>query len=186
MMIYPRPNRSFYPLIATIILLLIAFVISGCTTVKLIADYDEEIDKGITSFYKKMEMHLIGLERNIIKKEALEENLQTEPDEEMRTRYQEEIEKAKGEIEYDTHVEFYDGLTVDLSYLQVRAASVPKNEITLDQIRLLRENLMNLRKIHRMGISKNDIPPLRNGFSAGTAAILKLELAKKRGKKASE
>jgi hypothetical protein len=183
---YPRPKRPFYPLIATIILLLIAFVISGCTTVKLIADYDEEIDKGITSFYKKMEMHLIGLERNSIKKEALEENLQTEPDEEMRKRYREEIDKAKAEIDYENNVEFYDRLTVDLGYLQVRAASILKNEVTLDQMRLLRENLKLLLSIHQMGISQNDILPLRNGFRAGTTAILKLELAKKRGKKASK
>ena len=136
-----------------LILILVAF--SGCTSIKLIADYDEQTDKSITAFQKKIEMHLTKLERNI----------------------------GKDEAKYENHLDFYDEAKVDLSAVRVRAAALPKNAITLQQINLLIDSLNKLEKIHKKGIAQNDIVLSREVFNTSTTAILKLELAKKRSKK---
>ena len=135
------------------LLLLIVVIFTGCTSIKFVADYDEEIDRGITSFQKKMEFHLIKLERNIGKEDA----------------------------RYESSIDFYDQIKVDLSALKVRAAALPQNDITLQQLDLIIENVNLLEKLHKLGISSNDIEPLRNAFNISTTAILKFELAKKRG-----
>lgn len=139
-------------------LLLIVAAFSGCTSVKLIADYDETIEKGITGFHKKMETHLTKLERNLGREEA----------------------------KYENYIDFYDQVKIDLSVIRVRAAALPKNEITVQQIDLIIDNVKTLEELHKLGISKNDIPPLKSAFNTGTTAILKLELAKKRGEKTKE
>jgi len=120
----------------------------------LISEYDKEIDITVTAFQKKMTRFLISLERNI----------------------------GKEKSEYSNNTEFYDEIRVDLSAIKVRAAAIPKNEITIKQINLLIENVSNLERLHKLGITPVDIPPLRTAFNTSCTAILKLELAKKRGK----
>lgn len=127
--------------------------LSACTSIRLISEYDRETDIAVTAFQRKMEGFLISLERNIGKEEA----------------------------EYKNNVGFYDGVKVDLSALRVRVAAIPKNEITIQQIDLLIGNVDNLERIHKLGITQEDIYPLRIAFNESCTAILKLELAKKRG-----
>jgi len=138
----------------TATLLFIIFLVTGCAGVRLISEYDRETDVAVTSFHRKIEGFLISLKRNIGK------------------------EKAR----YEKNTAFYDGIKVDLSAIRVRAAAIPKNEITIQQIDLLIENVDRLEAIHKLGLTCEDIPPLRTAFNEICTAILKLELAKKRGR----
>lgn len=131
---------------------LFVLTLAGCSGIKLISEYDRETDIAVTAFQKKMERFLIFLERNIGKEKA----------------------------EYKNNTGFYDGIRVDLSAIRVRASAIPKNEITIQQIDLLIKNVGNLESIHKLGISQEDIPPLRTAFNGSCTAILKLELTKKR------
>lgn len=137
-----------------IIPLLLILAFAGCASIRLIADYDEQIDTSITAFQRKMETFLTSLERNA----------------------------GKDEAKYENNTKFYDEIKVDLSAIRVRAAANPRNEITIKQIDLLLENVNNLEKLHKLGISAEQIAPLRTAFNASCTAILKLEIAKKRGK----
>ncbi len=128
-------------------------VFSGCTEIRLISEYDEQTDKSITQFQRKIEAFLISLERNI------------------------GTEQAK----YENNTQYYDEFKVDLSAIRVRAAAIPKNSITIQQIDLLIDSLNNLEKLHQHGLTREDIGPLRTAFNTSCTAILKLELAKKRG-----
>jgi len=129
-------------------------VISGCASVKLMADYDEQVDVAVTQFQRKMESFLVSLERN----------------------------EGQEEASYARNTKFYDEARVDLSAITVRAAAIPDNDITTRQLDLLSKNIKLLEKIHKSGINANDIPPIRTAFNTSCTAILKLELAKKRGK----
>lgn len=145
-------------------ILAIVFALGGCT-VKLVASYDEVTDKSVTSLQKKVETFLVGLES----KDGLPE------------------------CSYENNVKFYEEAKVDLSAIQVRAAAIPKNELTNQQIKLLRDSLDSLELLHKLKdkkskekdslqcISKDEVEPLRIAFNSSFTAILKLELAKKRG-----
>lgn len=137
-----------------IITLILILALTGCASIQLISEYDKEIDIAVTAFQKKMTRFLVSLERNI----------------------------GKEKSEHRNNTEFYDEIRVDLSAIRVRAAAIPKNEITIKQINLLIENVSNLERLHKLGITPVDIPPLRTAFNTSCTAILKLELAKKRGK----
>jgi len=133
--------------------LLVAFALSECT-LKLIADYDETVDKSTTEIQKKVETFLTRLERTI----------------------------GTSAADYAQHVALYDEVRVDLSALKVRAAAIPQNTITVQQIDLLIDSWSTLEKLHILGFkNKEEISPLRRNFNQDFTQILKLELAKKRG-----
>lgn len=135
------------------ILVATALVVSGCA-VKLISSYDETTDKTVTALQKKTEAHLVALE-------AVE---------------------GLPECKYEKHKQFYEEAKVDVSAIAVRAAAIPKNEITTEQTVLLSQSLNSLEKLHKIAcLSKDQIVPLRTQFNSSFTAILKLELAKRRG-----
>lgn len=148
------------------LILLLSFLaaISGCT-VKLIASYDETTDKNVTSLQRKMETFLTDLESK----------------------------DGVPECSYANNTDFYKESKVDLSEIKVRAEAIPKNDITIKQIALLESSLVDLELLHKLKdkktketgslncISTNEIVPLRSAFNSSFTAILKLELAKKRG-----
>ena len=88
---------------------------------------------------------------------------------------------------YKKHTQFYLESKVDLSAIKVRAAAIPKNEITVQQLELLASSLDSLEQLHKLKDKKSEcipaqeIEPLRIAFNSSSTAILKLELAKKRG-----
>jgi hypothetical protein len=126
---------------------------ASCTAVRFVADYDEQLDQGATAFQKRIEKHLLVLERNLGTPVAA----------------------------YPAFGEFYTDATVDLAVLHTRAAATPHNEITVQQIELLQKNLQLLERMHREGLTASDLPPLHVAFGTACAAIIKFELAKKRG-----
>lgn len=133
--------------------LTIAVALSGCA-VKLISSYDETTDKTVTALQKKTEAHLVALE-------AVD---------------------GLPECKYEQHKQFYSEAKVDVSAIAVRAAAIPKNDITTEQTMLLTSSLETLEKLHKIAcLSKEQIAPLRIQFNSSFTAILKLELAKRRG-----
>jgi hypothetical protein len=143
-------RRHLFHLVVSVLML----CLSGCASVKLIADYDEQTDVAVSQFQRKTEQFLVLMERNM----------------------------GTDEASYARNTKFYDESRVDLSAIRVRAAAIPDNEITVQLLALLSENIGNLEKLHRQGLGANDIPPIRTALNASCTAILKLELAKRRGK----
>ena len=136
-----------------IVILTMALAISGCS-IKLISSYDETTDKTVTALQKKTEAHLVALE-------AVD---------------------GLPECKYEKHKQFYDEAKVDVSAIAVRAAAIPMNDITTDQTVLLSKSLESLEKLHKIAcLMKDQIAPLRIQFNSSFTAILKLELAKRRG-----
>ena len=134
-------------------LLVVTVALSGCA-VKLISSYDETTDKAVTALQKKTEAHLVALEA------------------------------AEGlpECKFENHKSFYDEAKVDVSAITVRAAAIPNNEITTQQTVLLADSLENLKKLHKIKcLTMDQIAALRTQFNSSFTAILKLELAKRRG-----
>lgn len=126
---------------------------SGCA-VKLVSSYDETIDKAVTALQKKTEEHLVALE------------------------------SAEGlpECVYDKHKMFYNEFKVHVSGIAVRAEAIPDNRITNNMTKLLSQNIETLEKLHKIScLSKEQLIPLRSNFNSSFTAILKLELAKRRG-----
>jgi hypothetical protein len=139
----------------------LAFSLIGCT-VKLISSYDEQTDKSVSALQRKVETFLVGLE-----------NLHGLP-----------------ECIYAHQKHFYQEVKVDVSAMKVRAAAIPQNEITTEQLDLLSNSFDNLEELHKIKskkeigkncISKEELGPLKENFATSFTAILKLELAKKRG-----
>lgn len=152
-----RERNNLIVMSVQVLCLFFALVFSGCLNVRLISDYDQQIDTSITAFQKKMETFLTSLERKA----------------------------GRDDAKYEYNVAFYDEAKVDLSAVRVRAAAIPKNDITIKMIDKLQDSLLTLEKLHKEGplgmIPPQEIYPLRSAFNTSCTAILKLELAKKRG-----
>lgn len=135
------------------LLLVAVLALPGCA-VKLISGYDETTDKNVTALQKKTEAHLVALE-------AVE---------------------GLPECKFEKYKPFYEEARVDVSAIAVRAAAIPRNEITTEQTFLLSKSLESLEKLHKTAcLSKDQIASLRTQFNSSFTAILKLELAKRRG-----
>ncbi len=138
------------------LIFILLLAVSGCT-VKLIADYDAIIDGYVTDFQTKIETFLVKMERTA----------------------------GTPEGEYRNNIGFYDDVKGSLNSILNRANSIPKNELVASQIRLLQENVENLRQIHEnqgeRGLTQALIDPIRSAFEAQLTAIIKLQTALKRG-----
>ena len=132
---------------------ILVLILSSCS-VQLVSDYDEETDKNVTALHEKVETFFVSLEDKT-----------DEP-----------------ECTYESNKSFYQEVHVATSALEVRAKAIPKNDITLQHIALLDNSFEKLKELHLLGcIGSEQIPLLRSDFNTHFTAILKLELAKKRG-----
>lgn len=130
------------------------FLILSACNIQFISHYDETTDKAVSALQKKMEGHLLSLEA----KDGLPE------------------------CAYSFFQSHYQDLKVDASAIAVRAAALPKNELTAEQVQLLSKSIETLEKLHQIAcVSKAQVAPLRIQFNSSFTAILKLELAKRRG-----
>ncbi|MCG8612477.1 MAG: hypothetical protein MI864_18320 [Pseudomonadales bacterium] len=133
--------------------LLFALVISGCT-VQLVSSYDEKTDSTVTQLQKDVETFFVTVEG----------------------------QAGLPECKYDNHKKFYQDSKVAISAIEVRARAIPKNEISIEQVGLLKDSLDKLEKLHQLGcFTPASVTSLRSSFNSSFTAILKLELAKKRG-----
>jgi predicted aldo/keto reductase-like oxidoreductase len=153
-----------------LLLLILVFSLVFACSVRLIAEYDEAIDQGITALQRKMEDHLSKLEKKMARIELLKEGVQ-------------EKERLKKEVSYEASEEFYREFYVDLRVLKTRADSYVGNELTTKQMDALEEIAKAQEDIHKRGFqTADDVADMRTAFTRGFKGILKLEIAKKRGK----
>lgn len=139
-----------------------ALVLGGCSTIKLVGDYDEQIDKGVTQLQKDVETFLVKLEATAQKPADKVEN-------------------------YDKNTKFYSNSRVALSGLRVRADAMERNSITVRMLDHLSKNIDRLEEMHRGGLSKAEIDvSIRWALNSQFTAILTFELAKKRGEKVDD
>lgn len=142
--------------------LVIGLAASGCTTVKLVGDYDEQIDKGTTALQKDFETYLVKLESTAVT-----------PSEKVAT--------------YTANKQFYSDSRVAISGLRLRADAAERNSLTVRALDKLGANLSEFEDMHKEGITQVEITTLvRPGFNAQFTAILTFELAKRRGEKPDE
>jgi hypothetical protein len=132
-------------------MLIIGLAISGCT-IRLIADYDQKTDDGVTALQKKTETFLIKLERTCQTPEGA----------------------------YANHVAFYDEAKVELSALQVRTDAMALNKLTSEQLEKLRDSFEKMEAQHKLGFTPLVVSDTRKLLNSQFTAILKLEVAKKR------
>lgn len=151
-------SQSRFSLIIFIMLLL-----SGCT-IQLIASYDKATDEAVTALHRKVTTFLIDVESKL----------------------------GTSEADYDNFPQFYRDLRTDLSALELRVSALPKNRITQTQIATLKQSISNLEDLHRIGFGndlsgqKAALSLVQDDFNRSLAAILKLELAKRRGEEPEE
>ena len=130
-------------------------LLASCSTIELVSQYDELTDKSITALQKKTETHLEALSR----------------------------EQSKPKCEYVNHVSFYSEARVDLSGLAVRAAAITNNSNSEERLNLMLNSIDSFENLHKLScLSVAQIESLRLDLNRGYTAILKAELAKKRGK----
>ncbi|MEI6265465.1 MAG: hypothetical protein WCP74_10175 [Sphingobacteriia bacterium] len=131
-------------------------LVTSCTSVRLVSEYDEITDKAVIALQKKVSTTFVKLENDI------------------------GTDKAK----YENYKGFYQNAKVDLNTLKVRADAIDKNNIVQDQIAALTSMLDNLEKLHKIGFSSVDqITPLKQPFNSAFTAIIKFQMALKRGEK---
>lgn len=125
----------------------------GCHAT-VISSYDPEMDRTATSLQKKMDAFLTGLE----------------------------IHAGQSQANYSWNRAFYPDYLVALRSLHLRAQSDNTNEFTAKQLRLMMENLEQLRLAHEAGpLTIPTIQATRDLFNQGWQAIIAKEIAKRRG-----
>lgn len=135
---------------------LVVLLLTGCTSVRLISDYDEITDKKVTEIQEKFAQHFVKLERVIGTKDA----------------------------EFDNFIQFYDEAKSQLSTLRVRANAIDKNDIVIKQLDFLDKNISDLESLHKIGFKKtSEIIPLKKAFDLSFTAIIKFQMSLKRGEK---
>ena len=131
-------------------------LLSSCTSIRLISEYDDITDKKVTELQDKFAKHVVTLERIIGTKEAA----------------------------YENFIPFYDDVKSDMRTLTIRANAIDKNDIVIKQLKFLDQNIADLEALHKLGFSKtSEIVPIRNAFETSFTSIIKLQMALKRGEK---
>lgn len=130
----------------------------GCASIKLVGDYDQQIDDGVTALQRNTETFLVKLES---------------------------VEGAKL-APYEPNKAFYGEARVAISSLRVRADATERNSLTVRMLDKLQSNLNRFEEDHKKGITKKELPLYRGGLNSQFTAILTFELAKKRGEKPDE
>ena len=124
----------------------------GCSSVRLIQEYDEITDQKLTALQEKMAGFFVKMERQI----------------------------GFPESNYEKYIDFYDDVKTELSVLEVRSRAIPKSDIVQQQIKSVQSQVMNLEKLHKLGFSSYDeLIPIRNALNNSFAAIIQLQMSLK-------
>ncbi len=131
-------------------------LVTSCSSIRLISEYDEITDKAVTAFQEKVSKTFVKLESEV----------------------------GTDQVKYENYKQFYQEAKVDLNTLKIRADAIDKNKIVQEQIVELTKMLDNLEKLHKTGFSSIDqIKPLKQPFNSAFTAIIKLQMGLKRGEK---
>ena len=147
-------TSSFISRRSTLLSLILIFsvVVTGCKITQ-VSEYDEQTDKAVTKFHKDLILFLDTLDK------------QTSPD-----------------CLSANHQAFYHQISADLRTLLIRAESIPNNSLTTQSVSLLINSVSALEKQHNDSCMPSlVIDTNKSNFEIHIRAILKLELAKKRG-----
>ena len=130
-------------------------VASACSTIGLVARYDEQVDRTATRLQRTMDAFLTRLEN---------------------------LPSGDADRNYAASKEFYLQYGVDLRALKVRATGLQRNSITVEQIERMESSLEQLRSAHESQnrLSAPALREFRNLFNVAWTAVLTFELAKKR------
>lgn len=142
-------------LLLVLALATVALGASACVTVRLAGDYDAQVDSTATEMQKRMDTFLTRLES---------------------------LPEGDSARAYAPNQRFYLDYGVDLRALEIRAAGLPRNGITLQQVDLMERSLEQLRGTHQAQnrLSTASLGEYRELFNTAWRAVLALELAKKR------
>lgn len=152
------------PSLWTALVLVVALVAvqPGCR-IQLISAYDPRMDAAASELQAKLEGFLLEMQ-------ALSES--DEPDDARRRTFA--AQRA-----------FYREIDVAVSSMLLRARATPQNQLSIEQIELLRQSIESMKQLHReageRGLREAVATPLREGLNSHLGAIIQLELAKKRG-----
>jgi hypothetical protein len=102
------------------VLVSIALAIGACSSVQLVSNYDETIDNEARALQKKLDSYFISLQ-----------NADSES------------------LKYKNHQKFYESVLADLNAIEIRAGGIYKNELTIEQLELAKENLTYLVLLHK-------------------------------------
>ncbi|MDY8134679.1 hypothetical protein [Aquimarina sp. 2201CG5-10] len=139
-----------------VIIIALMVLIQGCS-VRLISDYDNITDKTVTELQEKVSNYFVRLERTI---------------------------NNNDEVKYENFIKQFDAIKVDLNNIEVRAAALEKNRIIQEKVKELKNAIENLESSHKEGFSHYDqIKPLKRSFNVIFTAMVKFQLALKRGEK---
>lgn len=131
----------------------------GCSSVRFVSEYDEVLDVGTSDLQRRVETFLLDMESKA----------------------------GTTAGEYAANRAFYDAVQVEHIVLRTRAQAVPNNALTVEQLDLLGTSFDKLRELHDRGgangLPREVVEPARTALTTQFVAILRLELAKKRGSK---
>ena len=137
-----------------LILILVTGVVTACSNVQFMADYDKQVDRSAARLAKDMDRYLLNLK----------------------------IMSGTPGAEYKYHQEFYRDYEVELWAILRRARSHPQNELATRQLELMLDSLGALQDVHELGpLPVEQIAVTRELFNQSWQAILTLEMAKIRG-----
>ena len=96
------------------------------------------------------------------------------------------VEADSDPSDYSGYVAEYEKIRLALAALELRVAAKSKNELTIEQIDLLRLNIQDMEQAHKDNDMNADMAVImRKIMRQQFVAILTLELAKKRGESVS-
>ena len=161
--LYPRTSTTWLFLVA------LALLVSACTTVRLISDYDEPTDRALTALQQSTDDFVARLIANA----------------------------PSNENAFEKHKKFYEDADQQMRRLEFRVASIPKNDQTKKLVANIRASVLgegkctedggSLRDLHCLpanadrGPSKTALQINRRNVNQTIGAALALELAKKQG-----
>ena len=132
--------------------LILSFGIFGCSSIQLIAPYDQKTDAGVTDLQKKTAEFFTQIERKGGSKPG----------------------------DYKNHTQFYDDVKVSLSSLVVRSSAISLNTQTTKELDILTQQYQQLEQDDKkQGIPQAAVPQYEAAFNRTFTAILTLEVAKK-------
>jgi hypothetical protein len=129
-----------------------AFIMNGCFSVKLVADYDEAVDKQVTEIYRNISTYM--------------QDLANTP-------------QVSG-IDSIARTTKYNNIQLDISTLKLRASAKEKNSQQIQQVELLADSWNKIGELQKLHPTKDMIQSAQSGLEITLTAILKLEIAKKR------
>jgi hypothetical protein len=129
-----------------------AFIMNSCFSVKLVADYDEAVDKQVTEIYRNISTYM--------------QDLANTP-------------QVSG-TDSIARVSKYNSIQLDISTLKLRASAKEKNSQQIQQVELLVDSWNKIGELQKLHPTKDMIQSAQSGLEITLTAILKLEIAKKR------